>query len=322
MKTLGYLWLLCLPLITHAQIQVGSNQIATANRPGKIKPAELERLKQTTTLFTFPYKSYEDLEAYEAAIRSVWTLTPFKVIKPDEMKSFMGQEGYSFFSFGGFITVRENAGANNMHLAYDLWLPGKGGKGRHSYFARIMIYPDNQTFFTAMRNVNRRKDDFSSRMLSFVYNDAVLYNWGPGFLKGYLRKVNDQLLAKDERGPYSEEADKPALARLKTDTLYIPDYVFIKFNMFVGSEKKDEEADESDLGKTYPFPVKIVPAEELNKMILTAQTPFLYLTYTKSSTDKYINVYSSEGNLLYARYTALSYNFKYKDLGKLAKLID
>jgi hypothetical protein len=50
--------------------------------------------------------------------------------------------------------------------------------------------------------------------------------------------------------------------------------------------------------------------------------PIKYLVYTRSSTDKFINVFESNGKLLYARYVKISYNFKNKDLSKLAKTID
>ncbi|MFT4062995.1 MAG: hypothetical protein QM642_11645 [Edaphocola sp.] len=47
------------------------------------------------------------------------------------------------------------------------------------------------------------------------------------------------------------------------------------------------------------------------------------MVYTQSSTDKYINVYESgTGKMLYAEYVKISYNFKYKDLARLAKSID
>lgn len=314
-------------LSARAQIQIGTNEIATMNRAGRISDDELAALKNTTTLFTLPYKDYKQQQQFEAAIASVWTLTPFKIIKPDEMGQYIKQGGYSVFSFGGFMTTRNGtaASASNMHLAYDLWLPEvkKNGNVKQNYFARILIYPDNETLFTAMRNAGRRNDDFSTKLLSFLYNDAVIYNWSAGLLKGYLKEVNDHLLKKEERGPFTEEADKAALGSLKNDTLYVPDYVNVKFNMFSGAEAADEDASDEDMKKAYPFPVKLVSKEELDRLLLDKSEAVKYLVYVKSSTDKYIDVYDSgTGKLLYARYVKLSYNFKNKDLGKLAKTID
>lgn len=315
--------LLC-PLLSHAQIQVGSNEVATMNKAGSISKSDMESLKKTTTLFTLQYKDYNDKVAYEKALKAVWTITPFQIIKPDEIGDYADKGNYSFFSFGGFVSTRGNVSMTSIHIAYDLWMPEikKKGKMDQKYFARVQIYPDNKTIFTAYNNKNRKQSDFSATMLSFIYNEANIYSWGPGYIKGYLKLVNDRLLENDVRGPFSEMEDNKALASLKSDTLYIPDYVKVKFNMFTGSEKEDDGADEN-LRDAYPFPVKFISPGELNNLILNGEKPVKYLVYIKSSTDKYINVYDSKDNrLIYAQYTPASYNFKNKDLKKLARAID
>lgn len=325
-----YLLLLALGVISpfvQAQIQIGSNEIAAMNRAGGISKDEMAALKQATTLFTLPYKDYKQQQEFEEAIKSVWTITPFRIIKPDEMGQYMKQGGYAIFSFGGFMTTHGGSAPSttNMHLAYDLWMPEvkKNGNIKQHYFSRILIYPDNETFFTAMRNKGKRNDDFSAKMITYLYNDAIIYNWSAGLLSGYLKEVNDHLLQDDERGPFTEETDRKALSRLKNDTLYVPDYVNVKFNMFNGAEAADDDGADEDMKQAYPFPVKLVSSAKLNELILDRNKPIKYLVYVKSSTDKYINVYDSgTGGLLYARYVKLSYNFKNKDLGKLAKTID
>lgn len=326
-KILLFLGLATATLSARAQIQVGSNEIATMNRPGGISKDDMTRFKKSTTLFTLPYKDYKQQQQFEAAIKSVWTITPFKIIRPDEMGKYMKDGGYAIFSFGGYMVTHGNTGpsATNMHLAYDLWMPEekKNGNVKQNYLARILIYPDNETFFTAMRNTGKRNDDFSAKMISYIYNEAIIYNWSAGLLSGYLKKVNDNLAAHDERGPFTEETDKKALSALKSDTLYVPDYVNVKFNMFSGAEKMDEDEADDELKRAYPFPVKMVSAERLDELIRDKSHPVKYLVYIKSSTDKFINVYESgTGALLYSRYVKLSYNFKNKDLSRLAKVID
>ena len=319
-KTLSALLLLTASLSSKAQIQIGSNEIATMNRAGSIGKSEMQKLKQATTLFTLQYKDYKQQAQFEEAIKAVWTVTPYKIIKPDELNSYFNKEGYAIFSFGGFMISRGGSApaATNMHLAYDLWMPEvkKNGNINKQFFSRILIYPDNETFFTAMNNINKRKDDFSAKMISFLYNDAIIYNWSPGLLQGYLKKVNDNLSKHEERGPYAEEVNKQALQSLRNDTLYVPDYVNIKFNMFSGAEKASDNEQDEELKRAYPFPIKIVTAKQLDELILNKAKPIKYLVYTKSSTDKYINVYYSGTGV------KLAYNFKNKDLSKLAKVID
>jgi hypothetical protein len=312
------------PLFSNAQIQIGSNEVATMNKAGGISKADMEALKATTTLFTLQYKDYNDKVAYEKAIRAVWTITPFQIVRPDELGDYMKKKNYSIFSFGGFVTSRTGPSMTSIHIAYDLWMPEpkKNGKMDQKYFARVQIYPDNKTIYAAYSNKFKKQSDFSSTMLSFIYNEANIYSWGPGYIKGYLQLVNDRLSADDERGPFTEVEDNKALASLKTDTLYVPDYVKVKFNMMTGSEKEDDGADE-DMKEAYPYPVKFLSAGELNNLILNGDKPIKYLVYIKSSTDKFINIYDSKNNkLIYAQYVPVSYNFKNKDLKKLARAID
>jgi hypothetical protein len=327
MKSYFTLLFLTISYFATAQIQIGSNEIPSMNRPGGISTTDLAAFKKTTTLFTLQYKDYAQQLQFEKAIKAVWTVTPFKIIKPDEMDNYTHNGNYSFFSFGGFMIQRQGSATvtSSMHLSYDLWLPDvkKSGRVNQRFFSRIWLYPNNETFYTAMKSSGLRNKDFSGRMLSFLYHDAQLYNWGAGFLKGYLKTVNDRLLTGNERGPFSEETDKTALSTLKRDTLYVPDYVYIRFNPLTGAEtQKDDEADE-DLKQAYSFPVKIVSAATLNEMILTEGKAVKYLLYTKSSTDKFINVFDGDtGSLLYARYVKISYNFKNKDLSRLQRTID
>lgn len=320
-----FLWItLLFPVLAGAQIQVGSNEIATMNAAGNISDADLKALKGATTLFTLQYKDYNDKVAYEKAIRSVWTITPFQIIKPEEINDYVNKGNYAFFSFGGFVTSRSGPSMSSIHIAYDLWMPvvKKKGNFNQKFFARIQVYPDNKTIYTAYRNKYRSQTDFSATMLSFIYNDAKIYSWGPGYIKGYLKLVNDRLLGNDKRGPFTEVEEEGALKQLKNDTLYIPDYVKVKFNMFTGAENENEDADDA-MKDVYPFPVKFISDGELNNLILNGDKPVKYLVYIKSSTDKFINVYDSKDNkLIYAQYVAVSYNFKNKDLKKLAKAVD
>jgi hypothetical protein len=325
MKKLLYTLSISVSLQAQAQIHIGSNEIAVMNKPGGIGKETLAAFKKTTTLFTLPYADYVDVTLFEKAISAVWTITPFKIIKPEELSNYTNKDGFSIFSFGGYMMNRGTGGgpmASNLHMTYDLWMPGVKKKSKQEFFARVQLHTDPETFVTAIRNSGKRNDDFSRHMLNYLYNDALIYNWGPGFLKGYLKKINDQLSEHKERGPFSEETDKQTLRSLLTDTLFIPDYVLLKTNAITGDETFDNTEEDEELKKAYPYPVKILSSKELNHRIVNSTQPIKYLVYTRSSTDKFINVFESNGKLLYARYVKISYNFKNKDLSKLAKTID
>lgn len=325
MKKLITVVLLGLGLSAQAQIQVGSNAIATMNKPGKLSESRLEAFKKTTTVFTLIYKDYEQKEVFEKAIASVWKITPFKIIRPDELDQYM-KEGYSVFSFGGFVInhVGEQVVTTTITLSYDLWMPEvkkHGKKVKEHFLARIWMSPDAEMNMEGYKRRFWSASAFSDKMLSFIYNDGGFYNWGPGYLKGYLKVVNDHLIKGDEQGPSSELVNKKALATLRSDTLFVPDYVDITFNPFTGKEHSDSlEMDK--VHKEYPFPIRFVSNEELNERILSGR-PMKYLVYIKNSNVKIVDVFDgSTGDLIYVNYVRVSYNFKAKDLGRLAKHVD
>lgn len=324
MKRLLTAVLLCLGLSAQAQIQVGSNIVSTMNKPGKLSKSRLEDFKKTTTVFTLIYKDYAQKAVFEKAIASVWKITPFKIVLPDELDQYM-KDGYSIFSFGGFIINRQgdNIVTTTITLSYDLWMPEvkKHDKVKQHYLARIWMSPDAEMNMEGYKRRFWTASSFSEKMLSFIYNDGGFYNWGAGYLRGYLKVINDHLISGDEQGPASEFLDKKALATLQKDTLFVPDYVNVTFNPFTGKERQDP-LDMEKVHKEYPFPIRMVSSEKLNDMILSGK-PMKYLVYIKNSNVKIVDVYDGpSGNLIYVSFVRLSYNFKEKDLGRLAKRVD
>ncbi|HET8574253.1 MAG TPA: hypothetical protein VFL76_10315 [Edaphocola sp.] len=316
--------LLCLGLSARAQIQVGSNAIPTMNKPGKITQSRLDAFKKTTTVFTLIYKDYAQKAVFEKAIASVWKITPFKIIRPDELDRYM-KENYSVFSFGGFMINHEgdHIVTTTITLCYDLWMPEvkRSGKVKQHFLARIWMSPDADMNMEGYKRRFWSATSFSEKMLSFIYNDGGFYNWGAGYLKGYLKVVNDHLTKGDEQGPSSELVDRKALAELQKDTLFVPDYVNVTFNPFTGQEHRDP-IDMDKVQREYPFPVRFVSSEKLNDMILSGR-PMKYLVYIKNSNVKIVDVFDGQtGDLIYVNDVRLSYNFKAKDLGRLAKHVD
>jgi hypothetical protein len=312
-----------LPAIANAQILVGSNKAATMNVAGKLSSNDLAKLKETTTLFLLQDADYRNVAEWEAAIKSVWTYTPFKVITRDELGNYR-DGNYSYFAFGGYAYQSatssplkfKNQTVNAIHLTYDLILPKEKGE---DYFARLELYPDNSTMFDAASTHLNKKQ--GARIGGELYTTTKLHNWSPFILKCFLKTVNERLLTGAHRGTYTEETNTEALTALKTDTLYIPDYVNIKFNLMTTKDKV-EETDMKELRSSYPYPVRVLPKEELAQIIATANKPVYCLIYTKATTDKFLNVFNAKtGQMLYARYDALSHNFKYKDLKELEKAI-
>jgi len=307
---------LCYSLILSAQV--------TFKGKGDINDEEFSKFKNTITLFTLQYKDYTELEKFNEAIRTTWTVTPFLIIKPEELGKYIGKPGYSHFTFNGYMQSLGNTTVIRFFYALSMSYFKKSGKqGDDVTLGEITVYPDNKTLFTAIGNpfnfkgAKKREEE----MISFLYNNALLYNWSPGMLKGYLKQLNEGILSRKERKMFFEMEDKTRLASLAKDTLYVPDYVKVRFNMFTMSEKVDEGKDQ-DLSEAYNYPIKFVPVKTLNELILKKGSNINYLVFTKSSSDKFISIYNSYSNeMLYQNYTPISYNFKNSDLGKIKRLI-
>lgn len=311
--------LLLLAPALHAQIFV-----AESAEKGRKKSDNSPGLSENITLFVLQEKDYRNKEIFEEAIRASWTLTPFRVITEEEKSLYYGKEGYLWFGFGGQIIQRVSRSGmttTNTHLSYDLYRldPNrKGTKLERSTLASFQLHPDMPTYRESERIFMGR--DAERKFGEYVYRKSIFNNWGPGFLRTYLKVINDMLVSGEGRRVYKELNEKLALKPLIRDTLYIPDYVTVRMNPLTG-KVSEPDTDDEDIKKVYPFPHKFVSSEQLNEMILSGKK-FFYLNYVKSSTDKYINVFNNEtGQMIYAEYVPVSYNFRNKDLSRLSKLI-
>ena len=323
---------LLLVLLMHkatAQIQIGSAETPVMNNAGKLSKQDIEAFKKTTTVFSIQSADSAYIGDFENAIKKVWTITPFVVVTADKLRTYSKLGKYSFATFDGYATRRQNQHgiitSTNTHFSYNIWIPNiKTGEVKgQDLFARIALHCDFNTY-AASNNLfstfgNRKANE---KFMKFMYNEAVFYNWSPGILMGNLHVVNQALLEGKTRGIFTFIKNKESLLPLAKDTLFVPNYVNIHFNMFNGNEKMDEEKENNSSKNNYPFVVQYLETKELSDKILNSAKKFFYLVYVKSSTDKFVSVYTSDGNEIYSDYSPSSYNFKSKDLKAIAKIIE
>lgn len=318
MKKLLLACLLLNSSIGFAQIQIGSREIPSMNIAGKIGKSEMEEFKKSTTVFVLEFKDFDHIEDFQKAITKVWTVTPFKIVKPDEVGNYM-QEGYSIFMYGSII-ITKGASVVGSRIYDELWLPNvkKNGKIKKKFLARITLNPDADAYMAGSNGygvLDKKKNG--------LYYKGHFFNWNAGFLMGYLKTVNDALAIGQERGIFTETTDKVAMQQLKKDTLYIPDYIYLRYNMFTHKYSMVDSKDDEGIEKNYPYPFRVLPAEELSQMILDSNKPIKYLTYISSGTDKFLNVFDSKtGKMIYGNYVSASYFFKSKDMKRIAKIIE
>lgn len=325
MRYFATLLLVCLLFKTHAQVHVGPKKIPTDYRTGSFSASDIQKLKSTTTLFVLQDKDFDNIKEWEDAIKSVWTVSPFKIAKRTELEQ--SNNRYSYFTFGNFTSdnsISESPTSKLLmtwqHFSYDLWIPGSGNfnedDDREMSYARILIYPD-----TMALNYPRKISSSHDMYVNSLLYTSVLYNWQPYMLKGYLKIVNDLLLNKESRSLYTDDEDKSALKVLKTDTLYIPDYINNKSD-HRGERETVEATDLKELYDNYTNPVRVVSSSELNQIILNASKPVYFLAFIKSHPNRYINVFDSKsGKSLFTRCAVKGTNFSYKYLKELNRLI-
>jgi hypothetical protein len=296
---------------------------------------EIARLKKGITYIVMKDTGSAVAQPYKDIFRRYWTCSKIGFIEYKDILNYVSADA-SFFTIGGFTTTstfvhmsktfgQENGlSYDNTHLYYELWVCNqkelekwKNRKKKKDelpdkvkvLISRIELYTD---FETLSKPENIYQSDYDG-------GDHIR-NWGPGYLKNYLQMLMPLLEKGEERSLYRSNADPQQLKNLRKDTLYIPDYLLIKFSKFSGDESKRHK--EKELFGEYKLPYVLISNEALNKKILADTAPFYYLVYIKSSTDKYVSVYNSHtGELVYTTYAPMSYNLKEKDFEKLVNEI-
>lgn len=293
--------------------------------------SQLAKIKSGTTYIAMKDPSSEKAKEYINVLKSNWTISKYKFIKYSEIEKYLSPEN-SFLTIGGyetktqFIKLYESGsrknGINysNTHLYLELWTCDekffnrqndkiKFGDNDKIQVARIELFTDFETL-----------SDPDKLFQSDYDGNGHIRNWGPGILKNYIQSLMSYLNKSENRKLYSRMINKKEIKNLKNEVLFVPEYVLTKFNKFTGIETKKH--DEKKIFKNYKLKYQLISTDELNQKILVDETPFYYLIYIKSSTDKYISVINSTtGEIIYSAYSPVSYNIKSKDLKKLQKQV-
>lgn len=295
-----------------AQINVGS-KLKIVIDPGRLDEEQILDLKQTTTLFVYRESDKDQLEAIKSALNEVWTISKLKFISYDEFKSGNWTGNYSYFTIGGYTKTETGQSIVSIWTYIYLMLWKYDDDGDREYFARIELYPTFATYKKA------EETEESDEMVDYLYQESVFRNWFPGYLKNSVKFVNDKLQQGEEHW-YHQSGRFGDMKPLVKDTLYVPDYVLVKFNKFNGDESERHSQDE--LFEKYDYTIAVIPAEKLSDMILHRKTDFYYLSYIKSSTTKYVNVFNGRtGEMLYAKEITNVYNIKPGDLKKVSRAV-
>ncbi|UPT70283.1 MAG: hypothetical protein M0D53_14445 [Flavobacterium sp. JAD_PAG50586_2] len=283
-------------------------------------PNEREDFKKRSLYVALGDKDAAASKPYIDMIKNSWTNSEVQFINYDDIEKHTAE--HALFLWIDITTstssTNPTAGAgqskgltwSNTYYFLTLWQPVTGKKGKFEVdpITRISIFTDYASIQNPSLTFN---SDYSK--------EGHIRNWSVGILKNYIQTI---LMIMDGKAfKLKDYRDKPELDKLKTETLYIPDYTFINFDKWTGDETKRFEV--TDLMKDYEFQYKVVTSEELSQKILNEQNPIYYFLYVKNSTTKYISVINSQtGKIVYA-YGDMegNYNIKPSDLKDLSKAI-
>lgn len=281
---------------------------------------KLEVFKNTTTLFTLQYADYAELEKFDQAIKKTWTITPYKIIKPEELAKYDTLANYSFFYFDGYAEKLDSTTDVNVVYALKLVTPSKKPKTKEeSVLATVNVFTDANTnlFVESMDQQIGSKKNKKATLLSLLYNRSHFLNWSPGFLTGYLKQINDGLMASETCSIDYQFYNKIRLPELAKETLYIPEYIKEVFSSQLALLPKS-----GIVLEPYNYKLKFVSYKVLDSLILNKNTPIKYVVYTQRSDDKIVSIYDSKDDkIIYQRFYPQSLNFEMNDLSEIKKVI-
>jgi len=281
---------------------------------------KLEIFKKTTTLFTLQYADYAELEKFDQAIKKNWTITPYKIIKPEDLARYDTLANYSFFYFDGYAEKLDSTTNVNIVYALKLITPSKKPKVKEeSILATVALFADRNSNLLVETQDQQfgSKRSIKNNILSNFYNKSSFLNWSPGFLTGYLKQINDGLLANENCTLDYQFYNKVRLPELAKETLYVPEYIKEVF-----SSRLALLPPSGIISEPYNYKLKFVSYKVLDSLILNKETHIKYVVYTQRSNDKIISVYDSKDDkIIYQRFYPQSPNFEMNDLSEIKKVI-
>ena len=302
---LSFIAIALFPLFSAAQITITNT-------------AEVAKIKQGTTYFAMKDPASPKAIAYVDAIKKAWTLSKVECIKYTDVEKNIAPNN-SFVTIGANMTTSNSTLASTETRIYlELWTTN--GKYTHDPKKRRHF---NQADKISIATIELFADYYAQNNPSALYKmdyDAAGHfkNWGAGILSNYLQQLTSLLNKGTDCLAKTEIANKTELQKMSTSTLFIPDYVMIKLPKNTDDESKKYEDKEIFDGLSQAY--KVLPISELNDKIANTVTPFYYLLFIKTPTEKFITVTNSQtGEIIYSAYTSSPTNFKSGDLKELQK---
>ncbi|PJE41362.1 MAG: hypothetical protein CUR32_09330 [Flavobacterium sp.] len=280
--------------------------------------AEIAKIKQGTTYFAMKDPASPAAAGYVAAIKKAWSLSKVECIKYTEVEKNIAPNN-SFVTLGANMTTSNSTLASTETRMYlELWTTNDKftydpKKRRHFNQADKIVVATIELFADYYAQNN------PSAMYKMEYDAAGHFkNWGAGVLSNYLQQLCNLLEKGNEYTAKTEIANTAELQKMAGSTLFVPDYVLTKFSK--NSDDESKKYPEKEIFDGYTLAYQVISTAELNEKIVNSTTPFYYLLYVKTPSEKFVTVTNAQtGEIIYLGYTAAATNFKSADLKAIQK---
>lgn len=304
---LSFIAIALFPLFSAAQITITNT-------------AEVAKIKQGTTYFAMKDPASPKAIAYVDAIKKAWTLSKVECIKYTDVEKNIAPNN-SFVTIGANMTTSNSTLASTETRIYlELWTTN----GKYTYDPKKRRH-FNQADKISIATIELFADYYAQNNPSSLYKmdydaDGHFKNWSPGIIANYLQQLTSLLNKGTDCLAKTEIANKEELKKMASSTLFIPDYVMIKF--LKNSDDESKKYEDKEIFDSFSQSYKLLSLTELNDKILNSPTPFYYLLFIKTNSDKYVTITNSQtGEIIYSAYSGSAANFKSSDLKEIQKAV-
>jgi hypothetical protein len=278
---------------SNSQIYIGYQNLDTKYVIHSEK--DLPKLKNSTLIFVLPHQFLEYENEVEQIFKDVWTVSKYEIINFNNLNEYeQSDELHSFLTLDvlGYKNS-QNPFMTFYDIYFNLWMYGneKNIKKTNTTFGRIGL---SQTEENLKICKELFKSDNLTNTYKTLYNKANFSNLTLGYFKTYISIMN-KVLSKNKLTKYGNEGnakeDEKQLIPLSKETLYIPDYIILKYTK--SKKIKEEKLNANDLMEDYPFNWKISTNEEISDKIINNEKPIYYLVYSIDDIMRNYMIYNS-----------------------------
>ncbi|OCX54488.1 hypothetical protein BEL04_09625 [Mucilaginibacter sp. PPCGB 2223] len=259
-------------------------------------------VKNGTTYIVVSDLNFPDHEKYLAWLQKKWTFTKnIQYITMHKNRFDLPVlPGDSFFSLEDYTVNGRYASMTFYYFSF--WTVKDDyfkEKAKVSQFRYVILNTNfNHSYFLSSY------DDPTFDKSRFFYSNGY-----PGVVLNIMQNLAMELNTAD---PVAK-TDSASTRISSQDTLYIPEFSFVKDAAFSGAQMNDAQIEK--ILKNYSLPYKILPQAELEKKIILSEPPFFYVLRTETN---FLIMNSKTGKKVYNT-AADSRNISANDFKKLEK---